>query len=123
MKNDLNAKQSVLAGIFGALIGFVNGFLGGGGGMICVPFFKKIYRYDEKQAHATTILVILPLCLVSSFVYINSCELDFVDLMLVTLGGVIGGTIGSLFLKKINAKWLNIIFATIMLLGGIKMVI
>ena len=44
----------------GSIIGFVNGFWGGGGGMICVPLLQNIIHLPEKKAHATTLLIMLP---------------------------------------------------------------
>ena len=55
----------------GTIIGLVNGFFGGGGGMICVPFLENVLKMETKYAHATTLCVIFPLSLASSIVYIN----------------------------------------------------
>ena len=33
-----------------ALIGCVNGFFGGGGGMLCVPFLEKIVKLPTQKA-------------------------------------------------------------------------
>ncbi len=35
----------------GAIIGFVNGFWGGGGGMICVPLLQNVIKLPEKKAY------------------------------------------------------------------------
>ena len=106
--------------ICGAIVGFVNGFFGGGGGMVCVPVLKKFCGYNEKQSHATTIGVILPLCIASSFVYIYQNDIDFLSLALLSLGAIVGGILGAKLLCKLNSKWIEIIFALIMLFAGIK---
>ena len=41
----INIFWLILSGIF---IGFVNGFWGGGGGMICVPILTNLLKQSEK---------------------------------------------------------------------------
>lgn len=123
MKKNNKSKKQIMIAICGIIVGFVNGFFGGGGGMVCVPMFEKYLKLENKKAHATTLCVILPLCIVSSFVYIYKNSLDFIELILVTAGAIIGGILGAFALKKLNSKWIRGIFAVIILVAGIKMVI
>ena len=44
----------------GMIIGLLNGFFGGGGGMIVVPLFAFLLGLTEKQSHATAIFTINP---------------------------------------------------------------
>ena len=112
-----------LLAIFGIIIGFINGFWGGGGGMMCVPILTNIVGLKEKQAHATAILIMLPLSIVSFVVYILSGALDGLGAIKCTIGFVAGGAIGALLLKDIKNTWLNIIFAAVIIASGIKLVI
>ncbi len=123
MKNKFSKKHIFILIGCGALIGIVNGFFGGGGGMLCVPILEKVMKLESKKAHATTLCVILPLSIVSAVIYILNNNIDFVNLSWVTLGAVFGGVMGAIFLSKIDSKWLRAIFALIMLAAGIKMVI
>ena len=123
MKKKGKSKKQIIVALCGMVIGFINGFFGGGGGMLCVPIFEKVLKLENKESHATTLCVILPLCVVSSFVYIYNNSLDFIELILVTGGAVLGGILGAFLLKKLNSKWVRVIFAIIMLVAGIKMVI
>lgn len=107
----------------GTIIGLVNGFLGGGGGMICVPFLENVLKMETKYAHATTLCVIFPLSLASSIVYINKNSVNFITLIIITASALFGGIIGAFLLKKLNSKWVRIIFAIIMFCAGLKMVI
>ncbi len=120
-KNIINKK--ILLIICGAFIGFVNGFLGGGGGMICVPILQKFLNLDSKQAHATAIAVIFPLSIVSAFIYVINDYVKTLPLIYVTIGVVGGGIIGAIFLKFLPTKFVQIIFALIMLAGGLKLII
>ena len=109
--------------ITGAIIGFVNGFWGGGGGMICVPLLQNVIKLPEKKAHATTLLIMLPLSIASLVVYLFSGNLPIVDALKIGVGFVIGGVIGANILKKISNKWLGYLFSIIIIVGGVKMLV
>ena len=78
---------------------------------------------ETKYAHATTLCVIFPLSLASSIVYINKNSVNFITLIIITASALFGGIIGAFLLKKLNSKWVRIIFAIIMFCAGLKMVI
>ena len=119
---NISIKKIILIGLLGGLIvGFLNGFFGGGGGMIVVPILIFLLKQPEKKAHATAIFVILPLCIVSSVVYILNGSMDWLQLLYSTIGFIVGGVIGALLLQKINNKILRIIFSLIMMVAGVKM--
>ena len=107
----------------GAIIGFVNGFWGGGGGMICVPLLQNVIKLSEKKAHATTLLIMLPLSISSLIVYLFNGNLPILDAIKIGIGFVIGGVVGANILKKISNKWLGYVFSIIIIVGGVKMLI
>lgn len=113
-------KKIVLI-LLGGIIGFLNGFFGGGGGMICVPTLEKGLGLDNKRAHATAIAVIFPLSLISCAVYIFKGSINSLPLLSVGLGVLVGGIGGSIALKFIPSKALRVLFAIIMLLGGVRL--
>ena len=108
--------------LIGCAIGFINGFWGGGGGMICVPALTFLLGLPEKKAHATTIFIMLPLCIASFFIYYfkGFVQLDN-RLWIITAGFVVGGVIGALLLKKINNTILQIVFAIVIIAGGMRL--
>jgi len=110
----------ILAGLF---IGFVNGFWGGGGGMICVPILVNLLKLPEKKGHATTILIMLPLCIASFVVYLIKGSVKLSLAINVGIGFVIGGVIGALILKNINNVVLKLIFSVVIIIGGVKLLI
>lgn len=105
------------------MAGFVNGFLGGGGGVIVVALLLSAIKLNQKNAQATALLVILPLTLVSAAVYIFKGLVDWTPTLWVTLGVVAGGVLGALLLSKLKSNVLKIIFAVVLILGGIKMLV
>ena len=121
-KNDaLSAKSKFLLCICGAIIGLINGFFGGGGGMICVPLLEKVLHLPNKYSHATTIVIILPISFVSAVIYFLSGNLETISFLTVGTGVVLGGIVGSFALKFLPAKIIRIIFVFIMLAGGIRL--
>lgn len=115
-----NAKKAVLGG-FG--LGFINGLFGGGGGMIAVPMLTGLLGYPQKQAHATAILVILPVCAASAVTYILHGFVDVQILIPAAAGNIVGGLLGGLLLGKLPKFWVNLVFIAVMLAAGIRMVI
>ena len=114
-------KQTLFKVLIGSLAGLANGLFGGGGGMIVVPMLIFLMKYKEKQAHATAIMIILPLSVTSGLLY---SSFGFVDLsvLLPTMFGVIaGGVVGAIVLKKINSTVLLYVFCAVMVIAGLKM--
>jgi len=109
--------------VFGALIGIINGFFGGGGGMIVVPLLNKLFNLEQKKAQATALFVILPISLVSTIVYMCNNSINFAKGWPVIGGIIIGGIIGAKLLNKLNNRAIKGIFVCFMLLGGIGMLI
>lgn len=117
----LSAKSKVILALCGALIGLINGFFGGGGGMICVPLLEKVLHLQGKYSHATAIVVILPISFVSSVIYFLSGNLATVPFLTVGSGVLLGGVAGSYLLKFLPEKVLKIIFVIVMFAGGIRL--
>ena len=106
-KVEKSYKKVIFIILASTLIGFTNGFFGGGGGMLCVPLLEKSLNISNKRAHATTIAVIVPLSLVSSIVYFLKNDLNVFDLLYTSIGVFIGGALGAVLLKNSVAKLLE----------------
>ena len=114
-------KASRLAPILaGGAAGIVNGFFGGGGGMILVPLLVHRCGLSQRQAFATSVSIILPLCMLSSVIYYFRGGLDLTAAFPYLVGGLVGGWAGGKVFKKINMIWLKRIFALFIIYGGVK---
>ncbi|MBP3630704.1 MAG: sulfite exporter TauE/SafE family protein [Clostridia bacterium] len=111
---------SILAGL---VVGFVNGFLGAGGGMLLVPLLTYLFKMNTKVTHSTAVFVMMPICLISGLTYLFKGVVDYNILLPVALGTLVGGLIGSLFLKKLNSTWINYIFYFVMIGSGVWILI
>ena len=109
--------------LFGALVGVINGFFGGGGGMVVVPLLNKLFGMEQKKAQATALFVILPISLVSTIVYLCHNSIHFAHCWPVILGIVGGGIVGAKLLNKLNNRAIKGIFILFMFVGGIGMLI
>jgi len=107
--------------LFGALIGLINGFFGGGGGMVVVPLLNKLFKMEQKKAQATALFVVLPISLVSTIVYLCNNSVNFAQCWPVIIGIVAGGVLGAKLLIKLNNKAIKGIFIFFMFVGGIGM--
>ena len=104
--------------ICGVAVGAANSLLGGGGGMIAVPMLSKT-GMSEKRAHATAILLILPISLVSFLFYAFRGYCDFSVLVPTAIGVTFGGIVGAKILGKLPVKIVNIVFAFLQALAGV----
>lgn len=114
-------KKQIYAVITGCVAGLINGLFGGGGGMIVVPMLILLLKYEPQKAHATAILIILPLSIVSGLFYAAFGNLNVTVAIPVGIGVVAGGVLGALLLKKLSSKWLIILFSVVMACAGVKM--
>lgn len=108
------------AALAGALAGLVNGFFGGGGGMVLVPMLTGRCHLPQRTAFATSVAIILPLCLLSAGIYLFRGQLDFSLALPYLLGGVIGGFLGGRWFRRLNMDWLRRGFALLILFGGVR---
>ena len=114
-------KKSILISI-GFFAGIVNGLFGSGGGTILVPSLVFLSKIIDHKAHATAISIILPLTIVSSFIYIKY-QLPPIQLALyAVLGSMSGAYIGSKLLNKLSISFLRKLFGFIMIIAAIRMV-
>ena len=128
VKKSLKIKKTeqmkkLYACFVGALSGLVNGLFGGGGGMLVVPLLIFLLGIEVKKAHATAILVILPISIVSGLLYAAHVNLQPSIAIPVSIGVVVGGGIGALLLSKLSNKVVIIIFSVVMAIAGGKMLL
>lgn len=114
--------KKVISAIIGIITGICNGFFGAGGGTILVPSMERFLKTEEHKAHATAIAVILPLCIISAFLYARNTDIQWNTIIYVSIGGIAGGYAGAKLLGKISKKWLHIIFGGFMIIAGVKMI-
>ena len=106
----------------GTVAGIISGFFGAGGGMILVPAFAYFLNMDEKMARATSVFAILPMVITSSIIYLNNDLINWKVAIYCGIGGIIGGAIGSILLKKLPIKVLKITFIVFLIYTSAKFI-
>lgn len=119
----MKLKKWLPFGLSGAAAGIINGLFGAGGGMILVPMLIGFGKLKDKEAFATSISIILPLCLVSVFVYQRQGNFSFSTALPYLIGGLAGGLLGGLLFRKVSPGFLHKIFGAVILWGGVKLLL
>ena len=112
--------SSIKKFLYGLLIGVVNIMLGAGGGMLTVPFYKKI-GLSQKQAQINAVATILPITIVSAFIYLKNGDVKISDSYIYLLPGLIGSIAGTFVIKRISNKVLSIVFSFFMIWAGMRL--
>lgn len=117
----MKIKQNAAMVAAGCAVGAVNGIFGGGGGMIVVPLLTSVGKKPPLVAHATAILIILPVSLASSIVYLCAGLFETELFLAVGIGVLAGGFAGARLLGKISPAVATLVFAAVMLAAGLRM--
>lgn len=108
--------------VLAILAGMINGLLGAGGGMLIVPLLKKC-GLNQRSTHATSVCIILPICLLSAIIYLLKGKVTVSDAIPYLPFSVLGAVIGSLTLSKINQNFLRKLFGVFMLWAAVQLLI
>lgn len=106
----------------GLFAGLCNGLFGSGGGTILVPGMVFILGLEDHKAHATAIMVILPLTILSTIVYQGNDYIHWPTALRVISGGAVGSLVGARLFNKIPAKILRKVFGVFMIIAALRMV-
>ena len=99
-------------------VGGANSLFGGGGGMLAVPLLTAL-GMKEKQAHATALLIVLPVSACSFLFYFLNGTYDFAVLIPAALGVTAGGALGATLLQKLPVKAVQIVFMILQFIAGV----
>jgi len=115
-------KKIIQSALVGMVTGFANGLFGSGGGTLLVPALQRFFNIETHKSHATALTVILPLTILSAWVYIRGDTVDWQAVLWITIGGVPGGFVGAMLLNKLSSKWLHRLFGAFMIAAAIRMI-
>ncbi len=103
--------------------GIANGLFGAGGGMLAVVVLERLCKLKSEDAHATALMVMLPLSIVSIVVYLIRGAITFDFVPIVTLGVLPGSFLGAKLLGKMRSLWIDRLFALLMLAAGVRLLL
>ncbi len=117
----------MLLAAVGAAAGFLNGLLGAGGGIILIYAFSALNPDKTEDGvrdnFAATIACVLPVTLLSAFLYAADGRMDFTAVTPLVLPAVLGGFAGAMLLGTINTVLLKKLFALLVIYSGINMIL
>ena len=82
---------------------------------------RQSRRVRGKKSHATALMVIVPLSLVSAILYLVQGRVTVMDALPWLPGSLLGAYLGSRLMPKISTGWLKLVFGGLMLWGGIRL--
>jgi uncharacterized membrane protein YfcA len=91
----------------GAGAGIVAGFLGIGGGIVLVPIMTGLLWLDQHKAHGTSLIIIIPIAAVSTIVYAQRGHIDWLLIVTIGSGSIIGVVAGAKLMMKVSAQRLR----------------
>jgi len=106
---------------FGVMSGTLAGLLGVGGGIFMVPFLVLAVGLTQKEAQATSLLVVLPTAIVATWSLYRSGVVDLRKALKIGLAGTVGSIAGSALALHLPGQVLKICFAVLLTIVGVKL--
>ena len=108
--------------IIGVAAGILSGLVGVGGGLIIVPALVYFLAFSQKEAQGTSLgILLLPVGILAVLQYYQKGYVDIKVVLIVSLGFLIGGWLGSKLAVSLPVDLIKKIFAIFMLLTALKM--
>lgn len=123
-KNDDNDKKNIKSIICGALVGFICGFVGAGGGMLMLLILTSVLKYDLKTAVGTSVFIMTFTALTGAVSHFAiGGKPDLLIMILCVLFTFIWARIGARWANKADVKKLNRVTGIVLTILGIIMFI
>lgn len=113
----------VLFCILSFVAGGINGFLGTGGGIIFIYMLSLLTKNDKKDNFPTTLCATIPISLIALISYAKNENVDFDAVGKYLIPCALGGLLGAFLVDRLKVKWLNTIFALLVIYSGACMIL
>jgi uncharacterized membrane protein YfcA len=107
--------------LVGVGVGAFSGALGVGGGIILVPFLVLVVHLAQKQASATSLVMVSIASTSGAITYALANSVAWVPAGWLIVGGVIGAFIGSWLVRRIADHRLQIAFGVLLVLVSVRL--
>ena len=85
-----------------------------------VPVLTRLCGMEQRRAFATSVAVILPLCVLSVGIYFMRGGLGLSAAWPYLVGGTVGGWLGGRLFKGVRVDWLRRGFGLLLIYGGVR---
>lgn len=110
--------------LLGIAAGTISGLIGIGGGVLLTPALVYIFGSSQHSAQGTTLaLLVPPIGLLAAWSYYQEGYVNVKVAALICLGFFLGGLLGAKFAVGLSDLILKRIFATGLIVIGLKMII
>lgn len=118
----MKLEQIILLILIGIASGFIGGIAGVGGGLVIVPMLIMLMGMSQHQAQGTSIgTLVFPIAILAAFNYNKEGLINWKFVIFLALSFMIGSFFGSKLAVSLEPKLLKRVFATILVLGAVKM--
>ncbi|HVM88634.1 MAG TPA: sulfite exporter TauE/SafE family protein [Puia sp.] len=118
----MSAQTIILVIVIGLVAGILSGLVGVGGGIIIVPALVFVLGFSQHQAQGTSLgILLLPAGIFAVINYYKQGYIDLKVVLLLFLGFLIGGYLGSKVSLNLSESAVKKIFAIVLLLVAGKM--
>ena len=108
--------------LLGALAGGLLGLLGSGGGVMLLLILRPRFPHQPHRAFALCVSATAVLAALTLWRYQSAGDIGLLSSAPFLFPAMAGGVIGAQLLGKVPPAHLNLIFALICLIGGVRMV-
>ena len=108
-------------GVFAAacVVGVASGFFGIGGGALLVSFLVLLFAFGQHRAQGTSLVALIPPTgLLALLAYAKAGYVSWRTGLLLIPGIVVGGVLGAMAAKRLEARRMRQIFAGVMFVLG-----
>ena len=116
----MRTKPAFAMILAGFCAGAVNGLFGAAGGMVLIPLLTAFTDLESQELFASSIAIILPICIVSLIFTALKTGLDWQRAYPYLIGSAIGGVLAGFYGRKIPEMWLHRFLGILILWGGIR---
>lgn len=120
-----NQKRIIISLLLGAIVGFITGLLGIGGGSIILPFLL-FFGLETRKAAGTTSFIVVFSSLIGllSKITLTTFTIDYFLLFTTVISTIVGAILGSYLMHfKLNKNQIKIVIVIFLELVAIKMIL
>lgn len=108
--------------LLGILVGVFSGLFGVGGGIILVPILVLLMHIEQKNAQATSLVVVALSAISGSVTYGLGNSVEWIAAPFIVLGGLGGTWLGTWLVRRIQDRWLQFGFALVLLAVAARLI-
>ena len=116
-------SQLAIALAVGLGAGLLSGLFGVGGGILIVPAFVLLLKFDQRLANGTSLGAVLPISVAGLITYWTHGNVDWYMALWLAIGALAGAVVGTKWIHILPKKVLGYLFAVMLLITAIRLFI